>query len=168
MLCKICECGEVLRFEKIFMCPDPCPKCGRITQAYITYDEDDPIVSELVNKYKDTTVQGNKTSAESVELNKEKEYYLYSVRKGYELIIPRDGCIIGRTELGAEMLYDNPAVSKKHIIVTFNKKFGIFIEDISSFGTSINGKQVLKGDKVHVNVGDEITLYNEKFILKER
>ncbi|MBQ7707283.1 MAG: FHA domain-containing protein [Lachnospiraceae bacterium] len=42
-----------------------------------------------------------------------------------------------------------------------------FIEDISSFGTYVNGKQVLKNDKVHISNGDEITLYNEKFIVKE-
>ena len=107
------------------------------------------------------------TSKQPAKELKEKIYVFVSIRKGYELRIPNDGCIIGRTELGANELADNPAVSKKHIVVTVNKKFGLFIEDISSFGTSVNGKQVLKNDKVHISNGDEITLYNEKFIVKE-
>lgn len=168
MLCKICECGNVLKFEKMQLCPDPCPSCGRITQSYITYSEDDPMVMELSSRYSDNVPSGNylPESVSKPEV-KEKIYVLVSGRKGYELRIPNDGCIIGRTELGANELADNPAVSKKHIVVTVNKKFGLFIEDISSFGTYVNGKQVLKNDKVHISNGDEITLYNEKFIVKE-
>lgn len=162
MLCKICECGVVLKFEKAYLCPDPCPSCGRITQSYTTYFEDDPSLVALVNKYKKCD-QEHEHSAR----NTESRYALVSSRKGYEIRIPDNGCVIGRTEFGATELADNPAVSKKNIVVNVNKKFGLFIEDISSFGTSINGKRILKGEKIHVNVGDEIVLYDEEFVVKE-
>lgn len=169
MLCKVCECGEILYFEKVYLCQDPCQKCGRITQSYSTYSADDPLVKMLSEKYKSIIRDENKMHYEKREMYESTvNYYLVSVRKGYEIIIPQDGGVIGRTEIGAENLADNPAISKKHIIVVINKRLGMFIEDISRFGTSINGRRILKGNKVHVNVDDEIMLYNEKFIVKVR
>ena len=40
---KICECQNVLKFDKPYMCPDPCPYCGRMTQNYITYRGEPPM-----------------------------------------------------------------------------------------------------------------------------
>lgn len=172
MLCKVCECGEVLKFDKIYNCPDPCPKCGRITQSYITYHEDDPLVEMLSKKYAlingDLGKNDSVSEASPMGVDLVSKYVFVSVRKGFEIFIPNEGCIIGRTELGAEELADNPAVSKQHIVVTINKKFGLFIEDISKYGTLVNGREILKGSKVHIKENDEITLYNEKFIVKVR
>ena len=49
-----------------------------------------------------------------------------------------------------------------------NKRLGVFVEDISSFGTKVNGEELIKGSKVLIKPGDHVTLYNEELILAGR
>lgn len=95
-------------------------------------------------------------------------YYLVAADGRFRIEIPADGGIVGRTGLGAEQLAYNNAVSKQHLKVMINKRLGVFIEDISSFGTRVNGEELIKGNRVLVKVGDHITLYNEELILVGR
>lgn len=100
--------------------------------------------------------------------NKIGQYVLVAIDNSYEIPIPPEGGIVGRIELGAEQLAHNSAVSKQHLKVIIKKRLGVFVEDISTFGTFVNGEEIIKGDQVRVSVGSRITLYNEELILQQR
>lgn len=175
---KICECQNILQFDKPYMCPDPCPYCGRMTQNYITYRGEPPI-SQKVDNNKEINVGTIAPLSSTVppcdsqqQVNMStcstSSYYLVAADGRYRIEIPADGGIVGRTGLGAEQLAYNNAVSKQHLKVMINKRLGVFIEDISSFGTRVNGEELIKGNRVLVKAGDHITLYNEELILVGR
>ena len=95
-------------------------------------------------------------------------YRLRSIKKGYVIELPDEDCIVGRIEVGGEQLADNNAVSRKHIKVQINKRQkGIFVTDISQYGTKINGNPIIKNTKTILLVGQRITLYNEDLVLEQ-
>ena len=193
---KICECQKILQFDKPYLCPDPCPYCGRMTQNYITYRGEPPVIQNA-SPIKDPTRPSDvsqsvpipvhnatsytdisrdklspggeqKTSPPTITGGQIKSYYLSAADGRYQIEIPAEGGIVGRTGLGAEQLAHNNAVSKQHLKIMINKRLGVFIEDISSFGTKVNGEELIKGNRVLVKPGDHITLYNEELILTGR
>ena len=195
---KICECQNVLKFDKPYMCPDPCPYCGRMTQNYITYRGEPPmpqstqVIADETQRspeiptgpmtqpvfsqmpYNQNSGAANNSNgsisqpAANVVRGMAKSYYFVSADGRYQIPIPEEGGVVGRTGLGAEQLAYNNAVSKQHLNVMINKRLGVFVEDISSFGTKVNGEELIKGSKVLIKPGDHVTLYNEELILAGR
>lgn len=160
--CKVCACGEKIVFERRLSFPDNCPFCGRKLVDFLTYNEDDPRIEELIRE--NTALNGGNQSVldpppQHDKGNVLKKYYL-KLSNGNEIAIPNEGGIIGRTELGAEELAEFPSVSRQHIRVTVRRNIGVLIEDISSYGTLVDGKRIVKNEPVRVANGSKITLCN--------
>lgn len=168
--CKICSCGEKVVFERRLSFPDNCPSCGRRLVDFLTYNVDDPKVQELLNR------SSGEENAEEQGVSAHESYspktikYAFQFTSGAEIIIPDEGGIIGRTELGAELLADYPSVSRKHIRVIPRRNLGVIIEDISSYGTLVDGKRIDKNVPTRVTEKSTITLCDLELnlIAKER
>ena len=167
--CKICNCGEKIVFERRLSFPDNCPTCGRKLVDFLTYNEDDPRVEELLNKNSNQNDDVESTSSVSNESEAKLSKYALRLNNGKEISIPDEGGIIGRTELGAEELAEFPSVSRQHIRVTVRRNIGVLIEDISSYGTLIDGQKIVKNEPVRVANGSRITLCNieAELVVKE-
>lgn len=160
--CKVCDCGKKIVFESKLGFPENCPYCGRKLVKFITYNEDDPIVEELM-----------KTDSSSEDLDKVASADVCSVKylvtlkicDGKEIRIPEQGCIVGRTEVGAEELADYPSVSRQHLKVIIRRNLGVFIEDISRYGTLVDGNRIEKYRPIKVSDGATITLCNLEVLL---
>ena len=88
-----------------------------------------------------------------------RKYYI-KLSNGKEISIPDEGGVIGRTELGAEELAEYPSVSRQHIKVTVRRNIGVLIEDISKYGTFVDGQRISKNEPVRITNGSKITLCN--------
>lgn len=168
--CKICSCGEKVVFERRLSFPDNCPSCGRRLVDFLTYNVDDPKVQELLNR------SSGEEDAEEQEAPVNESYspkaikYALQFTSGAEIIIPDEGGIIGRTELGAELLANYPSVSRKHIRVIPRRNLGVIIEDLSSYGTLVDGKRIDKNVPTRVTEKSTIALCDLELnlIVKER
>lgn len=162
--CKFCTCGEKIVFERPLSFPDNCPACGRKLVDIRTFNEDDPQVKELE---KAATKSEEKTDLEALpsnEINRKRKFVL-KLSNGKEIDIPDDGCIIGRTEVGAEELAEFPSVSRQHLRVIIRRNIGVIIEDISRYGTLVDGRRITKNLPVRVADGSKITLCNLEALL---
>lgn len=156
--CKICSCGEKIVFERRMSFPDNCPSCGRRLVDFLTYDEDDPKDQELLDCLTQSQDKNNRaTHSRDIIVTRSKKYVLQFV-SGAEIPIPDEGGIIGRTEIGAELLADYPSVSRQHIRVIPRRDLGIIIEDMSSYGTLVDGKRIGKNVPVLMKEKSTITL----------
>ena len=141
--CKICTCGKKVIFERRFSFPDQCPDCGRRLMDFQTYSEEDLPAEKEVNRSTETVVEKEVIKKKSfVETDKVNTSYALHLEDGNEISIPDEGGIIGRTEIGAEILAPYNSVSRKHIKVIIRKNIGVMIEDLSSYGTLINGQRI--------------------------
>lgn len=164
--CKICICGEKVIFETILGYPDNCPSCGRKLVEFMTYDTDDPTVEQIIKKNEEK--QKNDSCDEKSCLNELENAdikYVLKLNDGREIEIPDSGCIIGRTETGAEELAEFPSVSRKHISITPRRNIGVIIEDLSSYGTFVDGKRIEKNTPVRVIAGSRVTLCEIETVL---
>lgn len=150
--CKVCNiCGKKIIFERPLSFPDQCPTCGGSLLAnYLTYNEDDPRVEELM--------KGNAAKDISTESGSYKKIYILKLSNGKEIEIPDEGGIIGRTEIGAEELAEFPSVSRQHLRVIPRRNVGVLVEDISTYGTLVDGQRVVKNSPVRVADGSKVTL----------
>lgn len=95
-------------------------------------------------------------------------YVLVSEDGSYRIRIPEQGGVIGRTGIGAHELAHNGRVSRQHLKVTPSRRAkGLLIEDISSNGTCLDGRQILPGQVEFAVIGSEIRLSREVLILRE-
>lgn len=158
--CKVCYCGEKIVFERILGYPDNCPSCGRRLSEFLTYNEDDPRVAELIQA--NESIEGQETEETNAfpESENSAKTCILKLSNGKEINIPEDGCIIGRTEVGAEELAEFPSVSRQHIRVTPRRNVGVIIEDISKYGTLVDGQRIEKNTPVRAKDGSKITLCN--------
>lgn len=85
---------------------------------------------------------------------------------GKEIRIPDEGGIIGRTGIGAEELAEYQSVSRQHLRVTPRRNIGILVEDISTYGTLVDGQRIVKNSPVRVAEGAKVTLTNVNVVLK--
>lgn len=165
---KICFCGKRIDFEQRMSFPDNCPVCGRNLVGFQTYDADDPQLEELLKRGPATAapVSAETPTVSPVETGKTR----FSIRlsNGKEIEIPEEGCIIGRTETGAEELAEFPSVSRQHIKVIIRRNIGVLIEDVSRFGTLIDGQRIPKNTPQVVPAGAKITLCNVDSVLVDR
>ena len=163
--CKVCTCGEKIVFERRLSFPDNCPSCGRKLVDFLTYNEDDPRVEELMkgNVAKDTSE--NEGKSVSTESDTRKKHYVLRLDNGKEIEIPDEGGIVGRTEIGAEELAEFPSVSRQHLRVTPRRNVGILVEDISTYGTLVDGQRIVKNSPVRVADGSKLTLCDVDAVL---
>jgi len=174
--CKVCPCGEIITFETRHSFPEQCPNCNRRVRDFLTYQEDDPKIKILLAQFitDNNTMVDAPVKETAVEATKEKlgitakAYVLTSVIGGCEIVIPPEGGIIGRGGIGAKQLANNEAVSREHLRVTPRKNAGVIIQDISKYGTKLNGKLIISHTPVRAEVGARITLYDEEFVLQEK
>lgn len=166
--CKVCSCGEKLVYERQSSFPDYCPSCGRRLVDLIAYNEDDPRIEQLMHR---GSQENDRKEAEPSSLLEKciqsKGYYL-KLSNGKEIPIPDGGGIIGRTALGAEVLAEYASVSRQHMRVTIRRNIGVWVEDISRYGTLVDGQRILKNELVRVADGSKITLCNVETILAVR
>ena len=134
---------------------------------FLTYNEDDPRVEELIKSNQNTAdpKQENVSVPDVTENGATGSYYL-QLSNGKEIVIPDDGGIIGRTEIGAEELAEFPSVSRQHLRVTPRRNIGLLVEDISRFGTLVDGQRLVKNTPVRAASGSRITLCNVDLTLK--
>ena len=163
--CKVCTCGEKIVFERRLSFPDNCPSCGRKLVDFLTYNEDDPRVEELMkgNVAKDTSE--NEGKSVSTESDTRKKHYVLRLDNGKEIEIPDEGGIVGRTEIGAEELAEFPSVSRQHLRVTPRRNVGVLVEDISTYGTLVDGQRIVKNSPVRVADGSKLTLCDVDAVL---
>lgn len=161
--CKICTCGKKVIFERRFSFPDQCPNCGRRLMDFQTYSEEDLPAETEVNQSSETVVENEVINKKPfAEINEVNTSYVLRLEDGNEICIPDEGGIIGRTEIGAEILAPYNSVSRKHIKVIVKKNIGVMIEDLSSYGTLINGQRIERNSPTRVEPGVIITLCNVK------
>ncbi len=168
--CKVCACGEKIVFERRLGFPDNCPSCQRKLVDFITYNEDDPRVTELLKEH-DNNGSGEIDESEALlvkESNLAPKKYSFLLDNGVEIDIPEDGCIIGRTEVGAEALAEYGSVSRQHLRVTPRRNIGVIVEDISKYGTLVDGQRIIKNSPVRVASGTKITLCNVEMVLIQK
>lgn len=163
--CKVCTCGEKIVFERRLSFPDNCPSCGRKLVDFLTYNEDDPRVEELMKGSGETDSSKIRERDVSPESSSLKKKYILKLNNGKEIEIPNEGCIIGRTETGAEELAEYPSVSRQHLRVIPRRNVGVLIEDISTYGTLVGGKRIEKNSPVRVADGSRITLCDVETVL---
>ena len=190
--CVVCECASVLSYEVPGQRPPlTCPNCGRDTRRYISMRQDDPRVKRMMETYRKQFRQNPPDATEdpvrepagvrAVEQTDEQigttaveaapkrtGYVLVSEDGSYRIRIPEQGGVIGRTGIGAHELAHNGRVSRQHLKVTPSRRAkGLLIEDISSNGTCLDGRQILPGQVEFAVIGSEIRLSREVLILRE-
>lgn len=163
--CKVCTCGEKIVFERRLSFPDYCPSCGRKLVDFLTYNEDDPLVEELMKGNAAAEISENVGKDVSIEFGSHKKKYILKLNNGKEIEIPDEGCIIGRTEIGAEELAEFPSVSRQHLRVTPRRNVGVLVEDISTYGTLVDGQRIVKNSPVRVADGSKVTLCDVDAVL---
>ena len=156
--CKICTCGEKVVFERRLSFPDNCPSCGRKLVEFITYNEEDPRVEELLRETKSSNEQIPSNGLEMADSKKSVKSYALVFADGAKICIPEGECIVGRTEVGAEELANYPSVSRQHLRIINKRNIGILVEDLSSYGTLINEKRIQKNTPVMIDEDSIITL----------
>lgn len=163
--CKVCTCGEKIVFERRLSFPDNCPSCGRKLVDFLTYNEDDPRVEELMKGNAASDTSENEGKAISTESDSRKKHYVLRLNNGKEIEIPEEGGIVGRTEIGAEELAEFPSVSRQHLRVTPRRNVGVLVEDISTYGTLVDGQRIVKNSPVRVADGSKVTLCDVDAVL---
>lgn len=163
--CKVCACGNKIVFERRLSFPDKCPSCGRRLVDYLTYSEDDPRVDELLKATHESAVDENNVEGNVAFSENHKKHYALRITNEIEIVIPEEGCIIGRTEQGAEELSEYPSISRQHLRITPKRNIGVLIEDISKYGTLVDGQRIEKNTPVRVAEGSKITLCNVDTLL---
>ncbi len=154
---KLCDCGTKNHFEHRGLAPRKCENCGRSLLEFSVVDED--LIEE--NEVED---EGT-TPSEDIAL--EQLYYSLDTPDGTaQIIIPSSGGIVGRNALGADILESDHAISREHIKVSYRGRIGLLIEDISKYGTFINGEQLVKGANKFAREGDIIKLYDFELIVR--
>ena len=84
---------------------------------------------------------------------------------GKEIEIPNEGGIVGRMEIGAEELAEFPSVSRQHLRVIPRRNVGVLVEDISTYGTLVDGQRIVKNSPVRVVDGSKVTLCDVDAVL---
>ena len=86
--CKVCTCGEKIVFERRLSFPDNCPSCGRKLVDFLTYNEDDPRVEELMKGNAASDTSENEGKAISTESDSRKKHYVLRLERNRD---PRRG-----------------------------------------------------------------------------
>ena len=165
--CKICACGEKVVFARRMSFPEVCPSCSRRLEPFQTYREDDPAGEELLARAREAQ-DGERPGTGEEESGRPAPgpgavsgpgRYSLLMADGSRIAIPEEGGVVGRTGLGGDYLADFPSVSRQHLRV-IPRRGGVILEDISSYGTFLNGQRLEQGVPVRAEPGARITLCN--------
>ena len=149
---KKCRCGKIYYEDENNEFPDICinQNCQALLIDFdCVEDEDIENVSSSVTSEADM---------------------FYFVNEELHISIPiKEDATVGRgiNCLGHEQLKFN-AISREHIKVKIINKFMLEIEDVSRFGTKINGKIMIKGIPQKLSIGDTISLYEYNLKLERK
>lgn len=174
--CKLCSCGEKVIFETRMSYPENCPACGRNLRDFQTYNEEDPYLQEILNPSHKPDKKAGLIREKEVEklgetegeaLDCKKKQHILRLSDGRDIKIPEGGCIIGRTEVGASELANFPSVSRRHLRIQ-PKRRGFIIEDLSTYGTLVDGQRMERNEMKRVSLGARITLCNIELLLTEK
>ncbi len=163
---KLCICGKKNVFESRREAPRKCSNCQRDLLEVSTMDENKDEVGASGEENEEAEEGGGRQPLPSSDVT-----YLFSLEDTngkYSIDIPPCGGILGREALGAEYFSNNMAVSRKHIRVTYRDHMGVMVEDISKFGTYVNGELLMKGSPIHVFNNDIIRLYNVELRVRQK
>ena len=94
--------------------------------------------------------------------------YCLKLFNGTVIPIPDEGCIIGRTANGGEELAEYGSVSRQHVRITPRRHSGVLVEDLSTYGTWVNGKKLEKNMPERATAGSQIMLCNLETTLEYR
>ena len=165
--CKRCPRGHVI-YPNNQTFPSKCPSCGRTITGCPVIDIEE-LEEEISFEQSSDTIADAVDSDICEEEASEKSSFVLASENGDTIEIPNNGGIIGRTEIGAEILAKYPSVSRKHIkIIPSFVDNGIMVEDISQFGTFCDGEQLEKDNPTAVFEGSTLTLCNVDFKLQRR
>lgn len=156
---KICTCGERIAAESRGSFSELCPACGRSVECITAYPETDPRVAEqkpAPEPAPEPAPPAQETAPAPVRTVGRR--FALRLAGGAEIDIPEEGGEIGRTGIGGEQLAGYPSVSRRHLRVTIRRNIGVMIEDISTYGTLVNGRPIEKNMPVAVQPGAKITL----------
>lgn len=156
---KICSCGKTFSFDTPLSFPSFCDNCGRELARVQTFTESEMQSKSISDENKEVSQEPDENLPVEEIATAEGRYYLL-LQNGKKIIIPPEGGIIGRTEIGAEELAECPSVSRKHLKVAIHRSLGVSVIDISTYGTYINGKKLNKDEPYKVEAGSKITLCN--------
>lgn len=185
--CKVCSCGNKIVFQTIMGYPEFCPECGRRCSDFDTLRENDPMVEYLIKQASpdgvsspssatpvsavspasapidSVTSQVNPNGSDIPSMpttaNVANLKYSLKLENGAVIEIPPEGGIIGRTELGGEQLAEFGSVSRKHLKITI-RRAAILVEDLSTYGTLVDGKRLEKNMPMRIQANSKITLCN--------
>lgn len=157
--CRICDVGHKVVFVRRFGFPPECPECGRslLNQDTLDTDTDALRIEELIRERTSAPAQETPEQTPSgpasgpaqpvsqvvVDTGSRAAGYVLVLPGGKEIPIPAGGCIVGRTETGGEELAEYGSVSRQHVRIT-PKRNGVEIEDLSTYGTWVNGIKLEK------------------------
>lgn len=165
---KLCLCGNKVEFEQRMSFPNYCPFCGRDLVPFQTYRSDDPQLEELLKR---TAAPAEPVPVETpapAPASAGKLKCSITLSNGKVITIPDGGCIIGRTETGAEELAEYSSVSRQHLRIFVRRNIGVLIEDLSTYGTLVNGQRIPKNEPQVVQDGARITLCNVEAVLNAK
>lgn len=163
---KICACGRRITALRRLSFPDICPGCGKSLKNIDPRDESEPWPESPAPVEASPAPEASAVKeTPSPEAAREVRYCLRL--RGSRIGIPPGGCIIGRTETGGEELAEFGSVSRKHLKVIPRRNLGVIIEDISSYGTLLNGEKLTKNQPKLARPGDIITLCDTDTTLTE-
>lgn len=151
--CK--ECGEINIFppENGFV---RCDKCRRI---YYPADAEQLIVNreEQINPARESGLTADTT----------KSLFFRSIlqRDDFVLTFTAERQLFGRENCEKDFIRNNKFISREHFRY-FYRDGQAYVEDISTNGTFINGKRLIKGKEYALNVGDILKVSNEELIVK--
>jgi len=78
---------------------------------------------------------------------------------GSRSIVFRERSIVGRDREQCNCVIDDSTVSLKHAELIFERNRGLFLGDLNSTnGTFLNGRRLLRSERVEVNAGDTVHL----------
>lgn len=184
--CKVCDCSNIIVFQRRLAFPPRCPECGRTTANYETFQEDDPgvqvrlqevrekllregaILPDDVSADTQTTTETPVEPAGEVNLGSGSVRYFLVFSNGAEIPIPEAGCIVGRTENGGEELAEYGSVSRQHVRIVPRRQSGVTVEDLSTYGTWVDGRKLEKNIPVRAKDGAKIILCNLEATLVAR
>lgn len=108
------------------------------------------------------------TIPSETDLGRSQVSYCLRLSDGTVIPIPDEGCVIGRTANGGEELAEYASVSRQHVRITPRRHSGVLVEDLSTFGTWLNGKKLEKNMPERATAGSKILLCNLETTLEYR
>lgn len=89
-------------------------------------------------------------------------------KTGQTAVLNKNQYIIGKSQTMADFcIADNQTISRKHAML-FEDNGGWYVDDLNSLnGTSVNGRKIVPGQPVQLKSGDEISLSDEAFLVRD-